>query len=89
MRGKGQAATEELFAERITPAYAGKRRELTEKQKGKKDHPCVCGEKLGNPLPIHELPGSPLRMRGKVVRDDRGLYLRGITPAYAGKRQPE
>ena len=51
----------------------------------KRDHPCVCGEKIIMVSSFGLLLGSPLRMRGKV---DILMYIvlgARITPAYAGK----
>ena len=52
------------------------------------DHPRVCGEKNGeNGLTFHQM-GSPPRMRGKVSVKFSMMISPGITPAYAGKREP-
>ena len=51
------------------------------------DHPCVGGEKSGSMRISSVILGSPLRMRGKVRRTPSALWQRGITPAYAGKRE--
>ena len=85
MRGKdGRTSTGGLDVG-ITPACAGK-----SLVKGCaviliQDHPRVCGEKLMSILILAYSPGSPPRVRGKVLRITwLQLYAR-ITPAYAGK----
>ena len=86
MRGKDGYAVDPETGERITPAYAGKRVSLRTVLLRSWDHPRVCGEKARAYAMIYNEWGSPPRMRGKVhVRPTRSLQ-RGITPAYAGKR---
>ena len=46
MRGKAETPDRKQAAERITPAYAGKRRIITSKKTPCGDHPRLCGEKL-------------------------------------------
>ena len=46
MRGKDEAGKRIPTAERITPAYAGKRTLDTDADRGRGDHPRLCGEKL-------------------------------------------
>ena len=85
MRGKdGRTSTGGLDVG-ITPACAGK-----SLVKGCaviliQDHPRVCGEKLKSILILAYSPGSPPRVRGKVMLDRKCLSQLGITPAYAGK----
>ena len=52
------------------------------------DHPCVRGEKPPWVMAVVYGPGSPPRVRGKVV--EIGLRISGgrITPACAGKSEP-
>ena len=50
------------------------------------DHPRVCGEKRFSSSKRSGSLGSPPRMRGKVCALMIATLLRGITPAYAGKR---
>ena len=85
MRGKGSLRSHHLQRPGITPAYAGKSEKITVKEAVKKDHPCVCGEKLplGNFLAV--AMGSPLRMRGKDLIENIKNAICRITPAYAGK----
>ena len=71
--------------DRITPAYAGKRRRFGVIGTTGQDHPRVCGEKIAY-TGIHRVVlGSPPRMRGKVALLGEGQVKLGITPAYAGK----
>ena len=49
------------------------------------DHPRGCGENLQfQPMQISD-PGSPPRMRGKLLEDLKAAYGDRITPADAGK----
>ena len=69
----------------ITPAYAGKRTQMTLLDMVREDHPRVCGEKLRGDSEMMTSTGSPPRMRGKVLILVNGGAFYGITPAYAGK----
>ena len=70
----------------ITPAYAGKSRNVSTAKQMDWDHPRQCGEKYGYyTIEVISL-GSPPPMRGKETFPEyRYPYMR-ITPAYAGKR---
>ena len=70
----------------ITPAYAGKSERISRPTTCQRDHPRVCGEKEEIQHFIHNLIGSPPRMRGKAVAAVPVTAVAGITPAYAGKR---
>ena len=85
MRGKGTAGSGGLKNERITPAYAGKRKTRSFLSDTVRDHPRLCGEK--SVLIICTLPyqGSPPPMRGKAKLNLFHPCYCGITPAYAGK----
>ena len=69
----------------ITPACAGKTDQVETWDRGRRDHPRVCGKnsiKLSTPS---RLMGSPPRVREKLhFRLDNSSTLR-ITPACAGK----
>ena len=45
MRGKATVQTKGTLGARITPAYAGKRGQLSDSIAGQWDHPRLCGEK--------------------------------------------
>ena len=85
MRGKARWISCEIRRQRITPAYAGKRKMLDEIWQCKRDHPRVCGEKVSIEPRSACVQGSPPRMRGKAEKN--GIFCPGvgITPAYAGK----
>ena len=85
MRGKARDCVVQLFGFRITPAYAGKRKDVVKEIVLIEDHPRVCGEKAGAGKQPCKVPGSPPRMRGKVRGAHHIIILAGITPAYAGK----
>ena len=89
MRGKAPSRTVFKSTARITPAYAGKSAGVAFKGTFIQDHPRVCGEKRGGKKCSSPLPGSPPRMRGKVIDLHPTQYGKRITPAYAGKRLPK
>ena len=72
----------------ITPAWAGKRGQPVKRASKAEDHPRVGGEKWSRNPTAKKYTGSPPRGRGKgearTGRDTR----HGITPAWAGKRNP-
>ena len=85
MRGKVDQKQLSVDANRITPAYAGKRQACPHTCGSRWDHPRLCGEKPSSYNQRRTLMGSPPPMRGKVA-DNRVLcVVVGITPAYAGK----
>ena len=51
-----------------------------------RDHPRVCGEKAASGGVDVDNAGSPPRVRGKGLCDQRQHVVQGITPACAGKR---
>ncbi len=85
MRGKVIKGALSLLSNRITPAYAGKRRCCSRCRQEAWDHPRVCGEKKWTLPSGGGGGGSPPRMRGKELDTHGRLPGRGITPAYAGK----
>ena len=74
---------------RITPAYAGKRKERTGSITQSMDHPRLCGEKRNCDMNRLLFRGSPPPMRGKALYRIVKNCFNGITPAYAGKRASE
>ena len=85
MRGKVHCSSARTAAAGITPAYAGKSSEHTQRSGTSGDHPRVCGEKSVLLFCIPSRLGSPPRMRGKAGNSACGNVKVGITPAYAGK----
>ena len=85
MRGKVSPGSSERRACGITPAHAGKSREVLINVPGSGDHPRVCGEKDQVKSMSTEDVGSPPRMRGKESLHTPTCRNTGITPAYAGK----
>ena len=67
VRGKVIKNHMEVLMQRITPAYAGKRRCRENVRLLSKDHPRVCGEKTQEQWDMAVQKGSPPRMRGKVM----------------------
>ena len=86
MRGKVQLQPGQPAALGITPAYAGKSKNLPALVCGNGDHPRVCGEKRKDFETANRKKGSPPRMRGKGCMFCCSPAKVGITPAYAGKR---
>ena len=85
-RGKGRKRSRPSPAQRITPAWAGKRAWLPRSLPRQEDHPRVGGEKAHSTISRQTMLGSPPRGRGKVSWHDRTGRSPGITPAWAGKR---
>ena len=87
MRGKVKDVHFSSSPLRITPAYAGKRVGLRSGCLRDQDHPRLCGEKLLSAVTSATTRGSPPPMRGKARMADATILTKGITPAYAGKRE--
>ena len=73
----------------ITPACAGKSQRTHTKRSSKRDHPRMCGEKCTGFRLVRAGPGSPPHVRGKADAVYEQHTVSGITPACAGKRQPQ
>ena len=73
MRGKVDMPKDKGYKDGITPAYAGKRLIPESRNWIRRDHPCVCGEKLLSVRLFLCFTGSPLRMRGKVCGSQGNL----------------
>ena len=86
MRGKVQNMSMGNGNWGITPAYAGKSAISLRCGCLWRDHPRLCGEKLGMQTDDGIVKGSPPPMRGKAALQAVPLRRSGITPAYAGKR---
>ena len=74
---------------RITPAWAGKRVKPQWAACAAQDHPRMGGEKLGSLDPLSATQGSPPHGRGKDIHCQEHTRPPGITPAWAGKRNPK
>ena len=85
MRGKGVRRGKWQNAYRITPAYAGKSRNVLDHFRFNRDHPRLCGEKEIKSSPMSSPIGSPPPMRGKGTQILWNCFFDRITPAYAGK----
>ena len=85
-RGKASFSGNSRPGVGITPAWAGKRRQLWRLSMSWQDHPRVGGEKKWWIRRAWSTLGSPPRGRGKVKANPIGLVVSGITPAWAGKR---
>ena len=85
MRGKGGLLSGGSATERITPAYAGKRRHVHRTPERVEDHPRLCGEKCKAAICEFCVLGSPPPMRGKGTKSYHTPPYKRITPAYAGK----
>ena len=87
MRGKRKPTLATRFGVRITPAHAGKTKNLLILISRTADHPRACGENETIGRNATEGRGSPPRMRGKLFLDAEREELRRITPAHAGKTE--
>ena len=85
MRGKEELLYEDRYAERITPAHAGKSCRFIKWYALWQDHPRPCGEKKRTMGYTQAKQGSPPPMRGKDPLTSSYLLLARITPAHAGK----
>ena len=85
MRGKPADAATTPAPTRITPADAGKTRNIRSPQNPLKDHPRGCGENVQAEQAAPYDIGSPPRMRGKPQAARSFARGTGITPADAGK----
>ena len=86
-RGKATGPGTGAGAGGITPAYAGKRAGSCFPSWHSADHPRLRGEKQDRDGGARGREGSPPLTRGKVHDGSVLHLLRGITPAYAGKRE--
>ena len=85
MRGKHSIDSAVLKLLRITPAHAGKTLLRRINALVKADHPRACGENAALVPLFPASPGSPPRMRGKLLISLRSTGALRITPAHAGK----
>ena len=88
-RGKAFSVLRRQFRFRITPAWAGKRRQWEPCPSPERDHPRVGGEKDVSPCRASVPVGSPPHGRGKDGKFIRINESTGITPAWAGKRKEQ
>ena len=86
MRGEATSIIAICIMERITPACAGRSAQPSEFLMRLPDHPRVCGEKRKAKDSLVRRLGSPPRVRGEDCSGNRGIALRRITPACAGRR---
>ena len=86
VRGKDTRRQRDDSVRGITPACAGKRTAGIARSSEYGDHPRVCGEKFTTSRVSGLAIGSPPRVRGKGLCDQRQHVVQGITPACAGKR---
>ena len=71
----------------ITPAHAGKTKQVDRFAHCFRDHPRACGENFQRAESEKARLGSPPRMRGKQFSNPSCPLHPGITPAHAGKTQ--
>ncbi len=84
-RGKDGGCSLCYNADRITPAWAGKRRCAPVRSPAVRDHPRMGGEKCGMMQQPTLWLGSPPHGRGKGWPAAPSRKPAGITPAWAGK----
>ena len=88
VRGKGFERGGETSKERIIPAGAGKRCDISNIIDTSRDHPRGCGEKRESDEVGHSAQGSSPRVRGKGQKVRSRMKYLGIIPAGAGKSRP-
>ena len=86
MRGKECGLQSSGSWNRITPAYAGKRRGKGLVRHRTQDHPRLCGEKLTVAIYSHLFSGSPPPMRGKALRAGFVLLRNQDHPRLCGEK---
>ena len=89
MRGKRQPPALLSSKDRITPADAGKTSMGFAAATAVGDHPRGCGENQTMTKFLKRKAGSPPRMRGKLVSSGQVSQAQRITPADAGKTEPD
>ena len=89
MRGKDAILQQITVHCGITPAYAGKSTQILWNCFFDQDHPRLCGEKHFVQQDKVCIYGSPPPMRGKGCYHGGLHFFAGITPAYAGKSDPQ
>ena len=85
MRGKQIVDIIDRGELRITPARAGKTRDVREKHPPCEDHPRACGENPAEEQKHKRGEGLPPRVRGKHCEQQAPGGRERITPARAGK----
>ena len=85
MRGKHSHHEAHHLSRGITPAHAGKTTGRGYGSVDDGDHPRACGENPEEMKLAQGFPGSPPRMRGKLLVQPCDCISAGITPAHAGK----
>ena len=86
MRGKGFTQKNRSNRNRITPAYAGKRKILAENGTGGRDHPRLCGEKADENVKSWLSRGITPAYAGKRIRIPSGLSVMRDHPRLCGEK---
>ena len=86
MRGKVPNSTKKFTDSRITPAYAGKRRNRDSNRNHRRDHPRLCGEKSAGIGRGGLWTGSPPPMRGKVHKPCPAALQKRDHPRLCGEK---
>ena len=84
-RGRQRNRNDRCHAGGITPACAGKTSRRLSGRISRTDHPRMRGEDATMPPAFNSIAGSPPHARGRPVPHMVLAYVRGITPACAGK----
>ena len=85
LRGKPPPSNLTPYFFRITPAPAGKTKQIEKLKNSSEDHPRTCGENNSEKTRLGYRGGSPPHLRGKPMRLCTYSIVCGITPAPAGK----
>ena len=84
MRGALRQGKRRASAKGIIPAYAGSTPATRARERGRWDHPRVCGEHPESGASCCHRLGSSPRMRGALIFPALFVSAAGIIPAYAG-----
>ena len=88
MRGKGFTQKNRSNRNRITPAYAGKRKILAENGTGGRDHPRLCGEKADENVKSWLSRGITPAYAGKSQSKGNAACVRKDHPRLCGEKLP-
>ena len=86
MRGKGFTQKNRSNRNRITPAYAGKRKILAENGTGGRDHPRLCGEKADENVKSWLSRGITPAYAGKSQSKGNAACVRKDHPRLCGEK---
>ena len=87
MRGKDEMKDNVILKSRITPAYAGKRRNHDSNGNHRRDHPRLCGEKIISPDMYVRFNGITPAYAGKRTDPEQGSGHTEDHPRLCGEKR--